>query len=85
MFTEFCDAHIQRMGLDYIDLYQIHWASRAALKTEKYPERPLTEEVPLEDTLEALQECVDAGKIRHIGVCNFGVQDRHRIRRSDCL
>ena len=37
------------------DLYQLHWASRAAVKTEKYPERPLPEEVPLEETLAALE------------------------------
>lgn len=41
------DGSLRRMGLDYIDLYQLHWASRAAVKTEKYPERPLPREVPL--------------------------------------
>ena len=45
-------------------------ASRAALKTEKYPERPLLEEVPLEDTLAALEECKAAGKIKHIAGSN---------------
>ena len=35
------DASLERMGLDYVDLYQIHWHSRAALRTAKYPERPL--------------------------------------------
>ena len=42
-------------------------ASRAAVKTDKYPERPLPAEVPLEDTLAALNECKAAGKIKHIG------------------
>ena len=60
------------------DLYQLHWASRAAVKTEKYPERPLPEEVPLEETLAALEECKAEGKIKHIGVCNFGVEDLKR-------
>ena len=82
------------------DLYQLHWASRAAVKTEKYPERPLPEEVPLEETLAALEECKAEGKIKHIGVCNFGVEDLKRalatgtkivsnhnsdvVSRSDC-
>jgi aryl-alcohol dehydrogenase-like predicted oxidoreductase len=56
-------------------VYQIHWASRAALKTEKYTDRPLTELVPLADTLATLDELRKAGKIRNIGVCNFGVED----------
>ena len=42
-------------------------ASRAAVKTDKYPERPLPAEVPLEDTLAALEEYKAAGKIKHIG------------------
>lgn len=72
------DASLARTGFDYFDLYQLHWASRAALRTAKYPERPLLEEVPLEATLEALEKCRAAGKIRHIGVCNFGVGDLKR-------
>eukprot|EP01051_Picozoa_sp_SAG22_P003945 SAG22_NODE_202_length_15324_cov_7.802627_7_plen_356_part_00 len=69
------DASLKRMQLDYIDLYQLHWHSRAALRTEKYPERPLEAEIPLKDTLLKLAEMQKAGKIRHIGVCNFGVKD----------
>lgn len=44
----------------------------------RYPERKLAAEVPLEDTLAVLEECKAAGKIRHIGVCNFGVCDLKR-------
>jgi len=61
-----------------MDLYQLHWASRAALRTSKYPERPLEKEVPLEETLQALSELRAEGKIRNIGVCNFGVNDLKR-------
>lgn len=71
-------ASLERMGMDYVDLYQLHWASRAACRTAKYPSRPLEAEVPLEDTLAALVECQAAGTIRHIGVCNFGVGDLRR-------
>ena len=60
------DASLARMDCEYIDLYQIHWHSRAGLKTEKYPERPLSAEVPLKDTLLKLQEIQATGKIRHI-------------------
>lgn len=50
------DRSLERLQLDYIDLYQIHGCD------------PLT---PLEETLGALDECVRAGKVRYIGLCNL--------------
>jgi aryl-alcohol dehydrogenase-like predicted oxidoreductase len=48
-----CDASLQRLGVDVIDLYYQH---RVDTK------------VPIEDTWGALKELVDAGKIRHAGI-----------------
>jgi len=78
LLRQHLEASLRRLGVDYIDLYQIHWASRAAVRTDRYPQRPLGAEVPLEATLAALDECRRAGLIRHIGVCNFGVGDLQR-------
>lgn len=50
------EASLERLQTDYIDLYQIHGRD------------PLT---PLEETLEALDACVRAGKVRYIGLCNL--------------
>ena len=50
------DQSLQRLQLDYIDLYQIHGRD------------PLT---PLEETLGALNDCVRSGKVRYIGLCNL--------------
>ena len=55
-----CEASLQRLRTDYVDLYQIHWPSRS---------------VPLAETMEALERLREQGKVRAIGVCNFGVQD----------
>jgi myo-inositol catabolism protein IolS len=55
-----CEGSLRRLQTDYIDLYQIHWPSRS---------------VPLGETLEALDRLREQGKIRAIGVCNFGVHD----------
>ena len=55
-----CEATLRRLGTDYLDLYQIHWPSRA---------------VPLEETLGALEKLKSDGKIREIGVSNFGPSD----------
>ncbi len=50
------DASLRRLNTDYIDLYQIHcW----------------DEETPLEETLQALDDLVRAGKVRYIGASNF--------------
>jgi aryl-alcohol dehydrogenase-like predicted oxidoreductase len=66
------DASLKRLQTDYIDLYQLHWPERSTnffgqLGYKHKIEANLT---PLEDTLEALDEQVKAGKIRHIGLSN---------------
>jgi len=48
-----CDASLQRLGIDFIDLYYLHRVD------------PL---VPIEDSIGAFVELVKAGKIRHIGL-----------------
>jgi len=55
-----CEASLQRLQTDYIDLLQIHWPSR---------------EIPFTETIGALEGLQSAGKIRAYGVCNFGPQD----------
>src|SRR3954447_15801053 len=51
-----CDASLKRLGTDVIDLYQVHAPD------------PQT---PLEETLEALDGLVQAGKVRALGASNF--------------
>ncbi len=51
-----CEASLRRLGMDYIDLYQVHAWDAAT---------------PVEETLEALDDLVRAGKVRYIGVSNF--------------
>src|SRR3954454_3403768 len=66
-----CDASLRRLGVDVIDLYQVHAPDP---------------DVPLEETLEALDGLVRAGKVRALGASNFpawllawavALQDRH--------
>jgi aryl-alcohol dehydrogenase-like predicted oxidoreductase len=53
-----CDASLQRLRTDYIDLYQCHWVD------------PQT---PVEESMRAMDELVRAGKVRYVGVSNFDV------------
>jgi hypothetical protein len=54
------DRSLSALGLDCIDLYQVHW--------------PVTGQDP-DDTWSALIELQQAGKIRHIGVSNYALPD----------
>src|SRR5215216_2898244 len=52
------DASLERLGMDYVDLYQIHrWDNRT----------------PIEETMEALHDVVRAGKARYIGASSMFV------------
>lgn len=54
-----CERSLKRLKTDRIDLYLLHWRGS----------------VPLEDTVEAFQELVEAEKILHWGVSNFDIAD----------
>lgn len=58
---------LRRLGTDYIDLYQLHWPN-------------LT--VPVEESMAAMEELVDAGKIRFIGVSKFSAAYLRRAQRA---
>jgi alcohol dehydrogenase (NADP+) len=62
------------LKLDYLDLYLIHWPV-SIKKGEGFPLSPekliSLEDLPILDTWQALEACVDQGLCRHIGVSNF--------------
>jgi diketogulonate reductase-like aldo/keto reductase len=58
-----CNRSLARLGVDEIDLYLLHW--RGA--------------VPLEETVDAFETLVGAGKIRNWGVSNFDVADMQEL------
>jgi aryl-alcohol dehydrogenase-like predicted oxidoreductase len=70
-----CEASLRRLGTDYIDLYQLHeWDGQT----------------PLDETLQALDDLVRAGKVRYVGASNYtgwqlmkalGIADRHELPR----
>tara|TARA_R110001592_G_scaffold181235_1_gene423949 strand:- start:1167 stop:2204 length:1038 start_codon:yes stop_codon:yes gene_type:complete len=69
-----CEASLKRLGTDYIDLYQIHWPfrQRPVLDTQG---KPLAVEPNAMEACEVLRTLQGEGKIRNIGVSNFGRKD----------
>lgn len=51
-----CEASLKRLNTDYIDLYQLHHPSN---------------EIPIDETLRALDDLIRAGKVRYIGTSSF--------------
>src|ERR1041384_339873 len=54
------EGSLRRLGVDAIDLYQVHWPDPA---------------VPIAETMGAMEKLVDDGKVRYIGVSNFYLQN----------
>jgi aryl-alcohol dehydrogenase-like predicted oxidoreductase len=60
-----CEASLGRLGVERIDLYQLHLVDAR---------------VPVEESVGALTELQEEGKIRHIGVCNVNLAQLERAR-----
>jgi aryl-alcohol dehydrogenase-like predicted oxidoreductase len=60
-----CHNSLRRLGLEQIDLYQLH---------------AIDDDVPMEDSIGALGELQKEGKIRHIGVSNFKLDELKRAQ-----
>ena len=62
---EACEASLRRLRLERIDLYQLHSPDN---------------KVPLEDSVGALKELQEEGKIRHIGISNVSIEELEQAR-----
>ena len=58
-----CEASLQRIGTDQIDLFLLHWRGH----------------IPLAETIEAFDQLVSTGKIRHWGVSNLDPSDMQEL------
>lgn len=62
-----CERSLSRLGTKYIDLYQLHFPSLR---------------VPIANVMHTLEELVDRGMVRHIGISNFSFESMLEAERS---
>lgn len=85
-----CEDSLRRLQTEVIDLYQIHWPNRhvpmfGGLYFDPAKDQPVT---GIHEQLEALQQLVRAGKVRHIGLSNetaYGVGEFIRLAEQHGL
>ena len=61
------EASLKKLGIDRIDLYQLHWPNAT---------------VPMEETIGAMEELVEQGKVRFLGVSNCFVDELKRAQAA---
>lgn len=59
LYEEACDSSLKRLGIDYLDLYQVHWISPY---------------IDFDTVIEGLLLLKKKGKVKNIGLCNCGKQ-----------
>jgi len=87
VIAEAVETSLARLGVEYIDLYQLHWPQRnvpmfGATEFDPSKERPGP---PIRQQVEGMAALMASGKIRHYGLSNetaWGVCEFHRIARE---
>jgi len=85
-----CEGSLRRLRTDVIDLYQIHWPERHVPTFGElyYDPKKERSQTPILEQLQALDQLVRQGKVRHIGVSNespYGVHEFVRLAEQHGL
>lgn len=62
-----CERSLKKLGMSYIDLYQLHFPSKTK---------------DIGETMKAMEHLVDQGKIRHIGISNFSLEQTKKAAEA---
>jgi len=60
---------LKKLNQDHVDLYYVHWPFNVVDPTTK-----VFKKIPMYKVWEKMEQCVEKGLAKHIGVCNFNVQ-----------
>lgn len=73
--TEGIDASLKNLGMEYVDLYLMHWPS----STRPDDLKKHYDDWNFIDTWREMQKLVGSGKVRNIGVSNFGIKNLEKL------
>lgn len=80
------DASLKDLGLDYVDLYLMHWPSPLKAGDAAMPRDDNGKLIPgkadFVDTYKAMEECFKKGKAKAIGVSNFSKAEMERLLKE---
>ncbi|HLH56561.1 MAG TPA: aldo/keto reductase [Verrucomicrobiae bacterium] len=62
-----CETSLKNLGIDCIDLYSVHWPNA---------------KTPMEETIGAMEELAEQGKVRFLGVSNFSIGEMKRAQAA---
>lgn len=78
-----CKKSLELLGLEYLDLYLIHWPHAFKSGDDIFPKTPegsvIYSDVPFTETYQAMETLVDAGLTRAIGLSNFNSQQINEV------
>ncbi|KAG8195912.1 hypothetical protein JTE90_001146 [Oedothorax gibbosus] len=80
---ECCQRSLKALGLDYLDLYLIHWPMAYKEGDDLFPKNEkgemLMENVDFTDTWKGMEECFEKGLVKSIGLSNFNSQQIKKV------
>lgn len=86
LVVDACRQSLKNFGLDYLDLYLIHWPMAYEEGGELFPTNPdgsvRYSDVDFVDTWKEMEKCVQLGLVKSIGVSNFNSKQLDRLLKS---
>ncbi|ORX85296.1 Aldo/keto reductase [Basidiobolus meristosporus CBS 931.73] len=80
------DLSLKKLGVDYLDLYLMHWPVAFKSGKETFPKgddgKAYVVDTDYVDTWKAMEKLLDTGKVKNIGVSNFQIQHLERVLKE---
>lgn len=80
------DASLKDLGVDYVDLWLMHWPSAFVRGEEMFPKddqgKNKKADIDYVDTYKAMEKCLQKGKAKAIGVSNFSKAEMERLLKE---
>jgi alcohol dehydrogenase (NADP+) len=83
------DASLKALGLDYVDLYLMHWPVAFKPGDDMFPQdkdgKTITADISYVDTWKAMEKLIETGKTKAIGVSNFSRAEVENVLKGGSI